>query len=401
MHKITIISYYELKESLELAANALSNIGYIVNNYPLFKYVYDVNDKLYNYKDHFNNFLQNEKPDIILWWFINIPTDIFAYICKNNTALHVLYNWDDPWSWQVESLDLKGKSKYLDLATGTCEETLQDYLKYGAKNAIYLHPGFDPKIHYPFSSEESNEYKCDISICCTNLYGEDIYNDQYIRRKDLIDKIYEESNLLNIKFHIYGPEYLQKIYPNSYRGFIKYYDISKVISNSKINLCTHVCSSKSKYMNERCSIILGCGGLLLVDKVKDLDKLIIPNKECIVMENSIINIIMQIKNILANYDDKYEIRKNALLRSKDYTWETWALKLHKKISEIHTYKKIKIDDKINKETLFKLKSKFVNLDQSNKYDDIYKQLYAIEKICIENPYMNINEELNKFIAETE
>ena len=37
-------------------------------------------------------------------------------------------------------------------------------------------------------------------------------------------------------------------------------------------------------MNERVILILGSGGLLLVDKVDGIDEILVPNKECVILD---------------------------------------------------------------------------------------------------------------------
>ena len=54
-----------------------------------------------------------------------------------------------------------------------------------------------------------------------------------VNRRKVLDKIYQNKD---INLHVYGPEYLQNLYPDTYKGFIKYEDCYKVFSNSKINL---------------------------------------------------------------------------------------------------------------------------------------------------------------------
>ena len=78
--KILITSYYELKEALLGAANALIDLNIEVINYPLMKH----KNELDNYIEHFDNFIKESKPDIILWWYITIPVEDFAYLITNN-----------------------------------------------------------------------------------------------------------------------------------------------------------------------------------------------------------------------------------------------------------------------------------------------------------------------------
>ena len=94
--KIIITSYYELRESILYAAESFNQYDINVIGYPLFKYSKDQNDKLDNYIKHFIDFIKTNKPDVILWWYINIPTFEMKQVVNNYKCKHIFYNWDDP-----------------------------------------------------------------------------------------------------------------------------------------------------------------------------------------------------------------------------------------------------------------------------------------------------------------
>lgn len=327
MKKILIVSYYGFKDSLECARQSLERLGYILDTYPLFQYAYDSNDKKENYKEHFNAYIQETSPDIILWWFFYVPVDVISFITINNPKCYsILWNWDDPFVWTEKNTKLIDKCQYFDLAISTCEETLDEYKKYGTKDTLFCPPGYDTNINYPLDTSGYETYECDVSICITNLYEDlSVYNDQYYNRKELIDLLVLQTD---IKFKIYGPDFLKYKYPNNYAGFVQYNKLNEVYNKSKINICTHVCKSKSKYVNERTILILGSGGLLMVDPVKNMDRLISPD-ECVYIQKD--NIIKQIKEILSNYDKYTEIKQKGRIKSLNYTWNCWADKIHKKL----------------------------------------------------------------------
>lgn len=332
MKKILLVSYYGFKDSLKCASESLEKLGYEVDTYPLFRYAFDSHDKKPNYKEHFNSYVQESSPDIILWWFFYVPTEVVSFIHTNNPRCYsILFNWDDPYTWFDKHNQIKDKCPYFDLVVATCEETLSNYITNGAKDAIFSPPGFDPKINYPLND---NKYTCDVSICCTNLY-EDLnsYSDQYINRKELIDLLASQKEF---SFHLYGPEFLKYRYPDNYKGFVQYNDLNDIYNKSRINISTHVCCSKNKYINERTVLILGSGGLLMVDPVKGMDSLI-SKEECVYIDKE--NIISQIKDILAKYErsekersENNTMKEKAQLKSLQYTWDSWARKLHQKIS---------------------------------------------------------------------
>lgn len=338
MKKILLVSYYGFNDSLKYAKDSLEKLGYILENYPLFKYAYDTHDKLENYPEHFCEQISEINPDIILWWFIGIPEQNIAHVRNKFPNIYaIMFSWDDPYIWSEKSSQISEKAKYFDLVVSCCEETVPEYINHGSKKAIFCPPGYDPSINYPISIS-NEDYICDISICCTNLYKSDeTYPDQYVNRKHLIDKL---ISVEKFNIHIYGPECLKILYPKQYKGFIKYSDLNEIYNKSKINLCTHVCHSKSKYLNERTILILGSGSLLMVDPVKNLQELINPD-ECVYFDKD--KIVEQIEEILNNYERYNVVKSKGYEKSKEYTWDKWAQKIH------NVYCDVMFNDKFYKE----------------------------------------------------
>jgi len=320
--KILITSYYELRESLLCASKSLQKLGINVISYPLYKNYFDHNEKLSNCCEHFVEFIQSEKPDVILWWYINILSEDMDYIVRHNPLVkNIFFNWDEPYNW--EPWDIKNKAKFFDCVFVCCEETLTNYLENGSKNAVYCLPGYDPKVHNIIVDENDNDmqkYSCDISFCCTNLY--EGFENQYVPRKELVDTIYNNQEKYDYTFHLYGPESFREKYPKSYKGYINYFDTPKLFNYSKINLCTHVQCHKNKYLNERTILVLGSGGLLFVDDVKGIDEVLDIDKECVVIDKD--NYLEQIVDILKNYDEYCMRRYDGHVKSKEYTWDKWA-----------------------------------------------------------------------------
>ena len=124
--------------------------------------------------------------------------------------------------------------------------------------------------------KEDNDYKCDVSFIGTNLYENNIFPNQSLNRKQILDIIYANKD---ITLHIYGPEFLSKLYPDSYKGFISYKDCYKVFSNSKISLnispLLNASTNDTVYYSERLPQILACDGVMLCNN--DLSPMLIPN----------------------------------------------------------------------------------------------------------------------------
>lgn len=331
--KILITTYYGLKESLICADKALREAGFETTEYPLFRFYNDAHDRRDDYVEHFIEDIRKNDPDIILWWYIGIPTSDMEQIVKANPKIkNIFFNWDEPLNW--EPCDLQNKAKLLDQVFVCCAEKLDDYRRFGTEEAHLLFPGYDPNIHNMILDENPNDveqFGCDISIVCTNLYeNPGQFPNQYVNRKELVDNIYKNRLKYGYTFHIYGPEKFRDMYPDSYKGYIPYEDTNKVFNYSKINICTHVHNNRYKYLNERTLMILGSGGLLFVDSISGLDELLIPDKECIVIDKD--RYVEQIVDIVDNYDDYYIIRHRGYKKGKQYTWRAWAEFIKSKIT---------------------------------------------------------------------
>lgn len=322
--KICIVTYYGICGVFVYVIKALEGVGHTVIDFPLLRikediYMSDLYDTV------FINFVKKQKVDVVLWWCVNMPSCKFG-IMAESLVRNIYFNWDDPFNWNSE--DLQNKVRHIDIAFITCQESIQSYINSGCKKAVYLLCGHDPDIHRPLIIDQE-EYACDISICCTNLYTDDVYSDQLVRRKDIIDDIYYNCDCV---FHIYGPEFLKNMYPKSYRGYVSYEDTNKVFNMSKINLCTHVVGNKNKYINERTILIAGSGGLLLVDNVRGIGSIFDVNNDLILI-NPNGKYAEQVRHILDNYDDFIIRRYNLHQKSKQLTWNKWAVRVSKMLSQ--------------------------------------------------------------------
>jgi hypothetical protein len=215
MKNICVVSYYGPIETIGLAEKALKNDGNNIYDFPLFKYMFDDFDKVHNYVDLFIEFIKVNNINYVLWWYINIRTEDFVMIKNVSGVKYLFFNWDEPYNWTI--CDIEGKMLYFDAVFVTCKETVNAYREKGVGYAYCLYPGYCPKVNYIIN--DNVQYLCDISICCTNLYDNDtLYPNQYIKRKMLIDDIYSKQSIYGYKFSIYGPEFLEKLYPLSYEG---------------------------------------------------------------------------------------------------------------------------------------------------------------------------------------
>ena len=388
--KILIVNYYGIKKPFDSIINSFENNDCDISVYPLLQYYADVNDKKEDYVDHFCSFINKNEPDVILWWYISIPINDMEYISNKFKNIHqIFYSWDDPFIWDIkDNTHINLKAKFFDDVFISCTETIPHYKENGTTNAYCLYPGFDPKINFP---KNDIDYKYDISFCISNLYIGDIYNDQYIPRKQLIDDIYNEND---INFAIFGPEYLKDIYPNSYKGFVQYENLNDVFNSSRINISLHVCNSKKGYMNERVSLVLASGGLLLTDPIDDTP---IKNGENVIYLEKY-NYIDQIKNILNNYSDFLYIKHNGYNFSKNYNWDNWVKFIISKIPQKIKIKKssLSIPNNINGLQYIEILNIFQNIFTSKNIDEIEEYLFLLNTQTEQNINIDVNKILYNF-----
>lgn len=339
MKKILIIGYYELKEHILHIAEIFEQYGYIVENFPLFRFAHDINDKVDNYEELLDQCIKKVKPYMILWWFADVQPGVFKRIKNNNNdTIYVLFNGDDPQNFNSTLIE---KCKIFDIIITPCMGTVNKYKMYTGKNDVYFMPsGYDPQYFHPLDNkgddqdvDDRNNYECDISFIVYNIYNDPYYKHQHIKRKQLIDDIIELSDAKRYTVKLYGPPQIKEMYPNNYSGDISYMDQHKLFCSSKINIVTHPFCNYSVPISDLEMKILGSRGLLVTDRFKDVDKFLKDGINCVVLDAN--KYIQQIENILDNTDKYEDVRQNGLIFSKDFTWNEWVKKLHIHINKIH------------------------------------------------------------------
>jgi len=315
---IALVGSFNLADGYLGAAKALRALGHQVDFIPAHLYR---NEE----KDHVNKIIEEIRKfesDVVLWWRGETLTpNAMALIRSEVDGMFIMFSWDDPHQWEGGHF-VSGKMQYMDIAFSCCQGSLQTYLDNGCKKAIYCLPGFDPDIHKP---EKDDEYKCDISIVCTNLYdGHQITRHKHLSRKVLIDsliRLFPEADI-----RIYGSESFKDLYGSRYRGWVPFNESNKVFYNSKINIDTHIRPDGYLYLNERVGQILGSGGLLMIDPVNGVEEIFKVGEECMVLDcNSDDDLKNQITDILER-DDHYDtVRENGRRKGLEMmTWAVWA-----------------------------------------------------------------------------
>lgn len=346
---VLLIGYYHLADGFKGAMDSLTqNTGGTVEFFPLSAYGDSYGENRFIYLDKFIKrqlksteicigtiYNPRSKIDLILWWNFNIEYDNLSKIKKNSKdIIHSFYSWDDPY-W-TELCQSNKNFELIDVAMTCCADSIEFYERNGCQNVVYAMPGFDKNIHHP--TEQNEEYDCDVSIVCTNLYNTNNEGKCINRYKFLRDIIKDGS----IDLRVYGPEKLSSYFPKNYAGFVSFEDSHKIFARSRINICTHI-RNGSKYINERTCQILGSRGLLYISDQKDLDQLLDTNRHCVIINEQ--DHVNQIKQILNNYESFEIIKQQGYEHAVNHmTWDEWSksllngigLFLHKKSMQIGT-----------------------------------------------------------------
>ena len=203
--------------------------------------------------------------------------------------------------------------------------------------ATYCLPGFDKNLvlNTTTATTTRKPFACDISFITTNLYEDETqYSRQRINRCKLVDAIYELHKKKELIFHIYGPEFLQRKYEQSYQGFCEYEKQYLVNQNSKIVLSTHVVTEQG-YCNERVCVALGCGAIIMSDipdpdiyqkkSAEDIKKL---TEKIHVFDtgSTVESALENIKKILTlpDFETNAIRQQNAKIAAENLSWQCWA-----------------------------------------------------------------------------
>ena len=344
---ILLIGYCNLGDGFLYASKALEQLNYKIYFFPYLNYKMDQNPNLIQ---DLKESIINNKINICLWWNNSIQYDEINEILKTNNEnkseiktniKNIFYNWD-PFLYNYEKYNvnnhweniIENKKKVYSLMDFifTCYEKEKMYFQskpYEYK-IFYNSPGFDKNASkYVYNKN----YSCDVSFVLTNLYNNQNEFPQEatnLNRYTIVDKLYEKRN--TIKFNIYGPENFKYIYPECYKGFIKYDEANLVFSNSKINLSIHPIiyelneeNSNEEYFSERVPQILGCQGLLMTNS--NLSSILKKNEDYIHI-NQNMDYINLIENILKNYKQYKHIKMNGYKKAINYyQWNNWGKKI--------------------------------------------------------------------------
>lgn len=324
MKKILIISYYELKEYLIAISNIFKmQYKWEVMYYPLYMYCYDKYSKIPNYTEHMSKFIYTTQPDIILWWFTDVHTDIFINIKTTYPNIYyVIYNIDDPINLNNKYYDI---CRNFDHVLTVCYQNVPLYKINSQNKYIDFMPfGHDPNIF----NKIVNINMPDITFICDNLYREK--PNQIMDRYKIITTVGEYCDNNKLNFCVYGPSYINvDNISKYYKGNIIYENIKYV---AKINLIAHPNAKTKLGLNQHYLMsIMACGGIILMDNINGAHNFFNKTHNTIFTFNND-DIIQQITKIFKLYDNNMDIitqmSHNSIVFAKQYTWDTFVKKIY-------------------------------------------------------------------------
>lgn len=322
MLKLLFIIFYEPKNYLNHIKQQFERRGIEVDTYPLFRYAYDSNDKMADYKHHLNTHIQETSPDMIFWWFIDVPTDVFQFISQQNPGrFFAIYNSDDPFNLSKDLFDV---CKNFDLIITPSQPSLNKYRRLShAENVIYFPFGVDPDTFLPIecSEEELAKYQCDISLYSHNFYlNKEIYPNQAFYSLDFIKELDIWTKEQGYSFRLYGAPVIREYFPHLYHGDLPYHEINSLYNCSRINLSFHGDCSVGPALNQHDVAIMAAGGLLVSDYQKGSETFLVHGENSILIEP--VTFREHLAAILKDYPSPAvtTVRQRARETSLQYSW---------------------------------------------------------------------------------
>lgn len=231
MKSICFVSFYEIKEYINSIKNGFDNYLYTIYNYPLYKYIYDSNDKIDNYEIHFLKYISKLEPDIMFWVFFDSNNNSIINksrkTLKNTIMIAYLMDYKQVCDQFVQSLNnfdiiiinnLKLVDKLVDLS-------IVEHNK-----ILYIPMCYDDNLYKPLPNLDQSKFTDLLYI--NNIFDAD--------RVSLIKQLVNYSVDHGTKLSLYGSIKYQEIYPQYYVSTYSYYDLPIIINNCKLVICDDI-----------------------------------------------------------------------------------------------------------------------------------------------------------------
>lgn len=357
MEKVLFVIYYDIKDFFVPIAKAFESYGYLIDVYPLYRYAYDVNDKLENYADHMIEYVEKSNPSMILWWFLDIPAHQMSYIKNsiNDDIYTVAMNASDPLNYNNVLIE---KLRDVDIIGTCCNTNINNYKNCcQVDNVLFLPLGYSVDRFHPL---HTNDYDCDILTHFTNLFDPEHFPHQVVSRKLICDTLSNYAKTHKKVYHIYGPPYLGDMYPSNYKGELQYMKENEVYNRSRLIVSSRPSCVADTMICDDTVRIMATGPCLLMDKCPDSLNFFMHNTNCILYESAN-DLVQKIDELLTNSDTNNDklviIRKNAIEKASSHDWHSFVTKIHtiysKSIFDHHFYAQMVKDDDSLEENMTK------------------------------------------------
>lgn len=382
---VSFFPLFELRDRLNENNEkySIEDIKCIIENKKIDKYLYS--DNLIIRECNHNNILLCHNNDFLKTFKMK-DINFFDLLIKWKSELEfnlLQINWDP----DINNMKWDGL-KHIDISYSSNPFYLRK------KNITIFNQGFCKETS---KYEELEEFKCDVSFLGTNLY--DGWPENKVNRRKVLDKIYQDKD---ISLHVYGPEFLKDLYPDSYKGFIRYDDCYKVFSNSKINLnispLVDVEYNGEYYYSERLPQIIGCSSIMMCNN--DFGDMLIKNKDYIYLDkiDSLIELIHKYKEGVLREKMLKRIEKNKKLFDYEYIipslFDNSILKFLDKIYYINlNFRKDRNEKILNEikkiDPLLKKTERFNAVHHDKGFIGCAESHLKVLEECIKNDFNNV------------
>ena len=213
MLKICFISFYEIKEYILSIKLGFEGLLYTVENYPLFRYAYDANDKVEHCDQHMATTIQNMDPDVVFCIFSDVNIDYFKLL-KNSLNRQTIFILYLPDFCVVDDIFLQ-KVRYFDFLVVHKAEIVESIISlsdYDLDRVLLLPPCFDHTLYHAGVKPDA-KYNSDL------VYLNYVYDENSLSAVQALAAWAETRGLV---FKIYGSVAYGEVCTKNYCGGFSY-----------------------------------------------------------------------------------------------------------------------------------------------------------------------------------
>jgi hypothetical protein len=228
MLKICFISFYDIKEYILSLKLAFEEHLYTVENYPLFRFAYDQNDKLENFQVHLVKFLQKIETDLVFWIFLDVDIDVFKLVRSSlPKATRLIMYLADP--TPVNDVFL-AKLRHFDYVVSHHLETVELISQHAAidvERILYVPPCFDDLLFKP-DQKVPDKYRTDLVYLNYGLDGD---------VESLVRQLVAFSRENGLSFRIWGSPQFRTDFSDHYQASYTYLEQPLINQGARLVVC--------------------------------------------------------------------------------------------------------------------------------------------------------------------